>query len=244
MENTSNSLQQLCARIKSNAGTADLNQFVFDIVRPTRSDRVLELGCGSGKQLVPMSALVQSVTGIDVSADLLALISEKKPANATLVKGDMDAFDTLDVGSNFTLVYSCYALYYSKDVRALMPRIARSLAGDGARFFSVAPDTGNNARWFDDLQKLFELPAEILASAEVSRRDILPAILENFSAVHCYKFANDVSYQNIDDLMDYYDGFAACRQSHRAEAQRHFANLIARDGKYVIQKRALGILST
>jgi SAM-dependent methyltransferase len=69
---------------------------------------VLELGCGSGRILVPLARAGARVTGLDVSARMLARCRAKleaEPAEvrqrARLVQGDMTAFE---LGEKFGLV--------------------------------------------------------------------------------------------------------------------------------------------
>lgn len=69
---------------------------------------VLELGCGTGRVLVPLAASGTRITGLDLSPEMLAVcrkrIEQQGPevaARTELVTGDMSAFD---LGRSFTLV--------------------------------------------------------------------------------------------------------------------------------------------
>lgn len=69
---------------------------------------VLELGCGTGRVLVPTARAGVSITGVDMSATMLAVCGERlqrEPeavrSRARLVEADMRAFD---LGSTFALV--------------------------------------------------------------------------------------------------------------------------------------------
>ena len=134
---------------------------------PAAGDRVLDVGCGLGKQLLPLSAQVAHITGVDVSPDLIAAVRDELPADAAaeLVVSDMDALGTAPLAGPFDLIYSVYALYYSADVPALVDRLAGLLARPAGRLFVMAPDVGNNAAWFADLGELFPLPEEITSVA-------------------------------------------------------------------------------
>ena len=70
--------------------------------------KVLELGCGTGRILIPTAAAGHTIVGLDLSPDMLARCREKlraQPpdvqARARLVEGAMTAFD---LGEKFSLV--------------------------------------------------------------------------------------------------------------------------------------------
>jgi SAM-dependent methyltransferase len=211
---------------------------------PQKDELALDIGCGLGKQLVPMTEKVSHITGLEFSKELLEKLKTSlgdRP-HVRLIAGSMDDLETLLPSERFDLVYSCYALYYSKDIAACVGQIASRLK-PGGRFFAVAPDVGNNETWFNDLQALFPLPAEILKSSWISRRQILPAMLANFPRVSCHKFSNEVAFATLDDLMKYYDGCGAyCSPAQRATAETHFRAIFDAKGKYLMEKRALGMI--
>lgn len=246
MENTSNTPEQLSNRLDCNtSSSSDLNDFIFRIIQPRESDVALDIGCGSGKQLREIAKRVKTVTGLDISRELVDTIRASLPGqnNVQLLVGSMDNLKDFDFESQFSLVYSAYSLYYSKDIDKLITCIRSSLNGNGSRCFVVAPDIGNNAEWFDDLRAIFELPADILTSPRISRGKILPALLNSFPEVHCHHFENAVEFKSVDELMKYYDGCGSyCRPEKRQEAKSYFTERFQEEGKYVMRKIALGML--
>lgn len=65
---------------------------------------MLDLGCGTGNASVPMVEQGFRVTGVDASADMLAVARRKLPT-ARFVHGDFESFDA---GGSFTLAYSVF----------------------------------------------------------------------------------------------------------------------------------------
>jgi SAM-dependent methyltransferase len=246
MENTSNTPIQLSRRLDCNASSSrDLNDFIFRITQPCESDVALDIGCGSGKQLKEIAKRVKTVIGVDISSELIDTIKTSLPEqnNVQLLVGSMDYLADLDLKLEFTLIYSAYSLYYSKDIEKLVTCVRSLLKGNGSRCFVVAPDVDNNAEWFDDLRTIFELPEDILTSPWVSREKILPALLNSFSEVHCYHFENDVEFKTVGDLMKYYDGCGSyCRHDKREDAALYFRERFQEEGKYTMRKIALGML--
>lgn len=107
---------------------------------------VLDLACGSGRVSFPLAQRGLAVTGIDLSADMLALLAEKAAREApavrdrlTLRRGDMTALETIEGvgGERFALITlgatSLVLLGRREQRAALFAAVARLLA-PGGRF--------------------------------------------------------------------------------------------------------------
>jgi SAM-dependent methyltransferase len=247
MSTSTNAPDRLQRRMAANqGGLRDLNAFLFDLARPQPDDRVLDLGCGVGNQVISLAPRVRSVTALDNSADLLDRLTERLGGigNVETIRAGMDEAADLLPGASFTLVLATYSLYYSTDVGRLVSDIARRLLTHDGRFVTVSPDVGNNAEWYADLNRVFTVPADILETSWTSRRRILPAVLDAFSDVRGLRFVNPISYESLDALMSYYDGCGVyCPSDQRDAVARHLAERFDAEGRYTITKRALVIVA-
>jgi len=101
---------------------------------------VLELGCGTGRVLLPIAALGIPCVGVDASPAMLAALRAKNPPpNLELVEGRMETFD---LGARrFGLVTSPFrAFLHLLDVPsqlAALANIRRHLAPGGAFAFDI-----------------------------------------------------------------------------------------------------------
>jgi SAM-dependent methyltransferase len=100
---------------------------------------VLELGCGTGRVLLPIAALGIACVGVDASPAMLAVLRAKNPpANLELVEARMETFD---LGRRFRLVTSPFrAFLHLLDVEAQLATLAnirRHLAPGGAFAFDI-----------------------------------------------------------------------------------------------------------
>lgn len=101
---------------------------------------VLELGCGTGRVLLPIAALGIPCVGVDASPAMLAALRAKNPPpNLELVEGRMETFD---LGARrFALVTAPFrAFLHLLDVPsqlAALANIRRHLAPGGAFAFDV-----------------------------------------------------------------------------------------------------------
>jgi SAM-dependent methyltransferase len=96
---------------------------------------VLELGCGTGRVLLPIAREGIECTGLDASARMLATIREKSPPrNLKLVCAPMERFDL--GGERFALVYSAFRAFQHLETveqqLACLACVRRHLAPGGA----------------------------------------------------------------------------------------------------------------
>ena len=101
---------------------------------------VLELGCGTGRILIPVAAAGVDIVGLDASSDMLAIAAGKLAAappdvrrRATLVPGDMRDFDLARRFALVTIPFRAFLHNLSiEDQLATLARVRQHLA-DGGR---------------------------------------------------------------------------------------------------------------
>jgi len=101
---------------------------------------VLELGCGTGRVLIPTARSGLTCVGLDASPEMLAVLRGKNPPeNVELVNGRMEAFDFGE--RRFGLVTAPFrAMQHLLDVEAqlrTLENVRRHLAPGGAFVFDV-----------------------------------------------------------------------------------------------------------
>jgi ubiquinone/menaquinone biosynthesis C-methylase UbiE len=105
-----------------------------------RGGPVLEVGCGTGRVLLPIAALGLPCVGVDASAAMLAELRTKSPPpNLTLVEGRMESLDL--PGRQFRLVTAPFrAFQHMLDVEtqlAALAGIRKHLLPGGSFAFDV-----------------------------------------------------------------------------------------------------------
>ena len=100
--------------------------------------RILDVGCGAGVPVVKELADNFSVTGIDISASMIAMASETVPS-ARFVHADV--METEFPEGSFDAIVSYYAIFHipRQEHRELFRRFARWLRPGGLLLFTVAP---------------------------------------------------------------------------------------------------------
>ena len=106
---------------------------------------VLELGCGTGRTLIPIAQAGLSVVGLDLSPDMLARAEKKVAAldgavqeRVRLERGDMRSFS---FGQRFKLITIPYRAFLHlltpEDERQALTCIREHLAADGRLIFNI-----------------------------------------------------------------------------------------------------------
>lgn len=100
------------------------------------ADRVLELGCGSGRILAALADDVTDLFGVDSSEEALALARKDLPPSVELRRGSMETFE---VGGGFDRVLipfnGIYCLPDLESVQRTFVQVEKALAADGLLVF-------------------------------------------------------------------------------------------------------------
>jgi ubiquinone/menaquinone biosynthesis C-methylase UbiE len=144
----------LTARINAHAvyGSHPLEEWVFSRLDVRPGTHILELGCGTGKQTLPLARLVGAeghVTAVDIAADSLSLLrqqalSEGTIVRITLIESGLDETGKYARGAErFDRAVACYSLYYANDPEHVLTVVHGVLKRSGRLFFCGPAHTNN-----------------------------------------------------------------------------------------------------
>jgi SAM-dependent methyltransferase len=144
---------------------------------------VLELGCGTGRVLLPIAEAGLPCVGLDVSGNMLDVLRAKKPpSNLELVQASMTDFD---LGTRrFALIFTAFRAFQHllavEDQLATLTCVRRHLAQGGLFAFDVfAPNLARTALEHEPEAEDLRAPdgdEEIRRFVEV-RRDLVTQIM-------------------------------------------------------------------
>jgi len=120
------------------------------------NETTLDIGCGDGKVTAEIAALLPqgSITGIDLSEEMIALARQRFPSRAypNLYFQKEDAA-RLPFEAEFTVIFSNAALHWIRDNRPVLSGISRSLK-PGGRILLQMGGKGNAAEIVAVLEKM------------------------------------------------------------------------------------------
>ena len=111
-------------------------QAIIASTRPTKTMRALEFGCGTGLVTLEIAPLVGSVSAIDTSREMLAVLQEKI-RNSRLTNIETKCIDLLSPLQNaaqeesFDLIYSSMTLHHIADTAEFLNHLSNLLAPGG-----------------------------------------------------------------------------------------------------------------
>jgi SAM-dependent methyltransferase len=138
-----------CARAYADARCADPSPELGMLLgRLPPAPEVLDIGCGAGVPVTTALAAVGTVTGVDISAEQIALAGRNVP-DARLIHADIMAQTFPD--DAFDAVVAFYALFHipRDEQEVLLPRVARWLR-PGGHFLATLPRSSHPGYPEDD----------------------------------------------------------------------------------------------
>jgi len=243
-------------------GAANIDQWTVDLLDPQPGFKILDVGCGSGKQCFLYNDYVKGqaeITGGDFSEELL----DKARAENTNRSTDID-FMFLDFNKRFPfeddrfdLLSSAFAIYYASDLDFTFGE-AHRVINPGGRLFVTGPLPENKQMFYDIIKEATNKPIPPMPGSSRFKGDIYGTIEKIFSKTELHVFENPLTFPEVHPFMDYVraslsedrklwtsmfnnkEEYEALIQSIKTVATRWFE----RDGKLVMTKVVGGILAT
>jgi len=224
-------------------GSRELNDWIFTHLKLRPNLRVLDVGCGFGKQSIVMlreGCNVVAVDASDASIDVLnkKAIAEGLSSGLLTISSEFDDMVLPDV--KFDCAVSSYAFYYSKDRLKVLSLIHEKLKVGGALFI-CGPAYSNNQGMKNLLKKAGVLFGE--GSAPFMEDEGPELFQQVFGNVQKSYFENEIIFPNAEEVWKYWSSHnmfdATIENSFKANLDSHFSSA----DKFVTKKVAVGLLS-
>jgi SAM-dependent methyltransferase len=223
----------------SKFGNAELNNWIFSCIQVREDAHILDVGCGFGKQTLPLLELGCSVTAVDASAE--SIESLKANAKSEKLKTINCNFDDLILPKeSFDHVISSYAFYYSNNTELLLSKIKDSMKLN-SNIFICGPSSENNLGIKNLLSKVGVTFGE---GSAPFMEDTAPKIFEKiFGNVEILTFENKITFPTAESVWEYWSSHnmfdSSIETSFKKELNKHFSE----NDDFVTVKVARGILS-
>ena len=208
------SQESLTSRIKIHDlyGSANLDLWMFEKLKITSGEKILDLGCGDGKQCFGLKNYLKKnfsenfieITGIDEHENLIKIARTKNKKTKNNIKFNLASFDKklLFPEKFFDLVISCFAIYYAENIEKTLLEIKRVLKPDGRIFFTGPMP--NNKKEFNEVieDAANDKVPELIGSSRYST-EIFESVNNIFENATIEEFKNQLNFETIEPFLEY-----------------------------------------
>ena len=251
-------------------GSANIDQWTTDLLKPQPGMDILDIGCGAGKLCFLFDDYTKGaakITGGDFSEELLDKARAKNSE-----RGSKIDFRFLDFNkpfefpdNTFDLCTSAFAIYYAADLDFTFGEAHRVLRSPdpasgkpGGRLFVSGPLPENKKMFYDIIKEATNATIPPMPGSSRFKGDIFNTIDRIFARTELHTFENHLTFPEVAPFIEYvraslsedrklwtsmFDGkdeYEALIGKITGVATRWFE----RDGKLVMTKVVGGILAT
>ncbi len=204
-ETTSDLLKRI--DIHNKFGGRDIDKWMLDIIKLQKGNKILDVGCGAGKQCFSYHKYLEgnaSITGGDVSDELLSQArSENKKINDAVTFMTLNFNQPFDLPENtFDFESCCFAIYYAEDIPFTIREMHRVLK-PGGRLFSTGPMPANKQLFYDVIREATGKSIPPMPGSSRYESQILASMRDVFSSVEVHVFENPLTFETAEPFVEY-----------------------------------------
>ncbi|MHA1650084.1 MAG: class I SAM-dependent methyltransferase [Candidatus Helarchaeota archaeon] len=186
----------------------EINDWILKIINLKPGEKILDVGCGTGKQAIPYKKIVGNsgiVIATDISEEILNEAKEKaKTANVSIQFILHDANNPFEYSDGyFDVISCCFAIYYLNNLEKVIKEFKRLLRL-GGRIFLAGP-TPQNAQLLHDLhKKITKKTLPYMPGKSRFMSEVLTLIQKYFQDVKVEIFKNPLVFHDANSFLEYY----------------------------------------
>lgn len=198
-------------RVNAEGAVHNLEDWIIEQIKPCAGMKVLDLGCGTGKQIFALARHVVpggSLIGLDISKEAVETVNERARRenlrHITAVQGSLDGSVCQFKSHRFDLIVSTYAFYYATDMRQLFAGL-RSLLNAHGQIFICGPGHGTNREIIEMMNNLLPSRSKRVSSIEDFTGEAdLAAIRQFYAHVVTVRLANKIRFLSPELLLQWW----------------------------------------
>lgn len=193
--------------IHSKYGGRDIDAWMLDLLAPVKGSKILDVGCGGGKQCQAFFRHLDGevdITGGDVNQELLAQarkLNAELGGRLNIIELDFNTRFPLN-DSTFDLVSCCFAIYYAESIPWTISEMHRVIR-PGGRLFTTGPMPENKQLFYDVIREATGRPIPPMPGSSRYASEILETIRTRFSAVDVHVFENPLTFDSVEPFLSY-----------------------------------------
>jgi SAM-dependent methyltransferase len=212
------------------------------------SARILDLGCGTGKQIQLFSPLFPASAdfyGIDLSTESLQRLRTQYQAAPALhlIEGSFDElphFFEMENGT-FDLIYGSYALYYTQDLPKLVRHVTQLLRPGGI-FWVIAPYFGTNKEFLDILRPVHEVEPFMDYVFDRFHAEVIELCQgAGFQSIKPSLLRNTIPFADAASFMVYLRNSLFYRPGHDEAITQAVQEVVEREGGFRVSKNVISL---
>ena len=233
----------------SRFGSKDINEWIFHHLELDSGQSVLDLGCGVGKQSIPMAKLVGphgSILSIDIAAEALGALMKEAAKEGiadriTPLNCNLDDTPSHLSSRQFDRALSAYALYYAQHPEIVINAVYNAMKDDGI-FFFCGPSKDNNRELKAFHYELKGDPMPPMTGGALFMEDTGQQLARAiFRQVDIQHFENPLRFDSPEALYTYWSSYnlydPVLDGAFRQAAEAHFRQ----NAFFTTWKRVLGV---
>jgi ubiquinone/menaquinone biosynthesis C-methylase UbiE len=202
---------------------------------------VLDVGCGTGAQALPISRLIGAsgrICGLDISdSSINTLKINDQIGNIEAIASDMMNLRQLSSNSFslklFDLVMSTYALYYADDPVFVLDIMTELMKPNGAMAIFV-PDVPHGM--VDFVSNFCQIPKEVTQSLHFARSVLEPYFRSKFWDVSIHLYRNEVKLPDSEKFMAMYKATTYFDEGSASRVEEAVVQKVETEGCFTFNK--------
>lgn len=193
--------------IHNQFGGRNIDEWMLDVLKLQKGIRILDVGCGAGKQLLSFYNYLEGdakILGGDVNTELLEQARQEiAKRNASIQVMELNFNQPFPLDENqFDLASCCFAIYYAEDIPFTIHQMHRVIR-PGGRLFTTGPMPQNKQLFYDIIREATGKEIPPMPGSSRYSTGILSAVQETFSSVELHIFENPLTFTSVDPFVNY-----------------------------------------
>jgi len=226
----------------------NLEDWIIEQIQPRRGMHILDLGCGTGKQIFALSEIVTpdgSLVGLDISQDAISEVNKRKREEALshirAIVGSLDECVTLLCDETFDCILSTYAIYYAQDMKRVLADL-KTLLKPGGQLFVCGPGRGTNQEMTNIINTLLDSSSSRVNLIEdfISESDI-EVIAKHYLKYNVVRLSNQIRFDSVEDVLCWWKNHNSFIHRIEGAVKSAVESTIDEKKTFVLTKNVLGV---